>query len=136
MLSGYKLDLSSSKNLDLESTGNAVRSVSSPPAPGISNISLDGGLKSRADLIMEMGTGLLVTSMIGLTLNQVTGDYSRGASGFWVENGEIQYPVNECTIAGNLKEMFKTIIPANDAKKHLSFAVPSLLVQGLKIAGK
>ena len=136
ILESWLLDLSSSKNLDLESTGNAVRSVSSPPAPGISNISLDGGLKSRADLIMEMGTGLLVTSMIGLTLNQVTGDYSRGASGFWVENGEIQYPVNECTIAGNLKEMFKTIIPANDAKKHLSFAVPSLLVQGLKIAGK
>ncbi len=136
ILESWLLDLSSSKNLDLESTGNAVRSVSSPPAPGISNISLDGGLKSRTDLIMEMGTGLLVTSMIGLTLNPVTGDYSRGASGFWVENGEIQYPVNECTIAGNLKEMFKTIIPANDAKKHLSFSVPSLLVQGLKIAGK
>ena len=135
ILESWLLDLSSSKNLDLESTGNAVRSVSSPPAPGISNISLDGGLKSRTDLIMEMGTGLLVTSMIGLTLNPVTGDYSRGASGFWVENGEIQYPVNECTIAGNLKEMFKTIIPANDAKKHLSFSVPSLLVQGLKIAG-
>ena len=136
ILESWLLDLSSSKNLDLESTGNAVRSVSSPPAPGISNISLDGGLKTRTDLIMEMGTGLLVTSMIGLTLNPVTGDYSRGASGFWVENGEIQYPVNECTIAGNLKEMFKTIIPANDAKKHLSFSVPSLLVQGLKIAGK
>ena len=136
ILETWLLDLSSSKNLDLESTGNAVRSVSSPPAPGISNISLVGGLKSRADLIMEMGTGLLVTSMIGLTLNQVTGDYSRGASGFWVENGEIQYPVNEFTLAGNLKEMFKTIIPANDAKKHLSFSVPSLLVQGLKIAGK
>ena len=74
--------------------------------------------------------------MIGLTLNPITGDYSRGASGYWVENGEVKYPVNECTLAGNLKEMLKTIIPANDSKRHLSCSVPSLLVQGLKIAGK
>lgn len=136
ILETWLLDLSSSQNLGLESTGNAVRSVSSPPSPGISNISLIGGLKSRDYLIKEMGTGLLVTSMIGLTLNPITGDYSRGASGYWVENGEVKYPVNECTLAGNLKEMLKTIIPANDAKRHLSFSVPSLLVQGLKIAGK
>ena len=136
ILETWLLDLSSSQNLGLESTGNAVRSVSSPPSPGISNISLTGGLKSRDYLIKEMGTGLLVTSMIGLTLNPITGDYSRGASGYWVENGEVKYPVNECTLAGNLKEMLKTIIPANDSKRHLSFSVPSLLVQGLKIAGK
>ena len=136
ILETWLLDLSSSKNLGLESTGNAVRSVSSPPSPGISNISLLGGSESRDYLIKEMGTGLLVTSMIGLTLNPITGDYSRGASGYWVENGEVKYPVNGCTLAGNLKEMLKTIIPANDSKRHLSFAVPSLLVQGLKIAGK
>lgn len=136
ILETWLLDLSSSQNLGLESTGNAVRSVSSPPSPGISNISLIGGLKSRDYLIKEMGTGLLVTSMIGLTLNPITGDYSRGASGYWVENGEVKYPVNECTLAGSLKEMLKTIIPANDSKRHLSFSVPSLLVQGLKIAGK
>ena len=136
ILETWLLDLSSSQNLGLESTGNAVRSVSSPPSPGISNISLIGGLKSRDYLIKEVGTGLLVTSMIGLTLNPITGDYSRGASGYWVENGEVKYPVNECTLAGNLKEMLKTIIPANDSKRHLSFSVPSLLVQGLKIAGK
>ena len=136
ILETWLLDLSSSQNLGLKSTGNAVRSVSSPPSPGISNISLIGGLKSRDYLIKEMGTGLLVTSMIGLTLNPITGDYSRGASGYWVENGEVKYPVNECTLAGNLKEMLKTIIPANDSKRHLSFSVPSLLVQGLKIAGK
>ena len=136
ILETWLLDLSSSQNLGLESTSNAVRSVSSPPSPGISNISLIGGLKSRDYLIKEMGTGLLVTSMIGLTLNPITGDYSRGASGYWVENGEVKYPVNECTLAGNLKEMLKTIVPANDSKRHLSFSVPSLLVQGLKIAGK
>jgi PmbA protein len=82
-----------------------------------------------------MGTGLLVTSMLGSTINPTTGDYSRGASGFWVERGEIAYPVNECTIAGNLRDMLRTIRPANDARLHLSWVVPSLLVDGLTIAG-
>ena len=84
----------------------------------------------------EMGTGLLVTSMIGSSINANTGDYSRGASGFWIENGEIAYPVNECTIAGNLREMLLTIIPANDARTYLSHVVPSLLVDGLILAGE
>ena len=84
----------------------------------------------------DMGTGLLVTSMIGATINPNTGDYSRGASGFWIENGERAYPVNECTIAGNLRDMLKTIVPANDARPHLSRVVPSLLVEGLTLAGE
>ena len=82
-----------------------------------------------------MGTGLLVTSMIGSTINPISGDYSRGASGFWVENGEIAYPVNECTIAGNLKDMLRRIVPANDARGHLSRVVPSLLVADMTLAG-
>jgi len=82
-----------------------------------------------------MGTGLLVTSMIGSTINPNTGDYSRGASGFWVENGQIAYPVNEITIAGNLRDMLRRITPANDARDHLSRRVPSLLVEGLTLAG-
>jgi len=82
-----------------------------------------------------MGTGLLITSMIGSTINPTTGDYSRGASGFWVENGEVLYPVNECTIAGNLRDMLKRIVPANDARAHLSMRVPSLLVEGMILAG-
>ncbi len=94
------------------------------------------GDKSRDDLIAEMGTGLLVTSMIGATINPNTGDYSRGAAGFWIENGEIASPVNECTIAGNLREMLRSIVPANDARMHLSRTVPSLLVEGLTLAGK
>ena len=84
----------------------------------------------------EMGSGLLVTSLIGSSINPTTGDYSRGASGFWVENGEIAYPVNECTIAGNLHDMLRSIIPANDARTYLSRVVPSLLVEGLTIAGE
>jgi PmbA protein len=74
--------------------------------------------------------------MIGSTINPNTGDYSRGASGFWVENGEIQYPVNEVTIAGNLLDMLKTLVAANDARTHLSRVVPSLLVEGLTLAGE
>ena len=82
-----------------------------------------------------MGTGLLVTSMIGSTINPNTGDYSRGAAGLWIENGEIAYPVNEFTIAGNLRDMLLRIIPANDARTHLSRVVPSLLVSGMTLAG-
>ncbi len=82
-----------------------------------------------------MGTGLLITSLIGSTINPTTGDYSRGASGFWVENGQIAYPVNECTIAGTLRDMLMRLTPANDARAHLSTQVPSLLVEGLTIAG-
>ncbi len=82
-----------------------------------------------------MGTGFLVTSLIGSTINPNTGDYSRGASGFWVENGEITHAVNEVTIAGNLRDMLRTIVPANDARTHLSRVVPSLLLEGLTLAG-
>jgi PmbA protein len=83
----------------------------------------------------EMGEGLLVTSLIGSSINPTTGDYSRGASGFWVRGGEIVRPVNECTIAGNLRAMLRTIRPANDGRAHLGRVVPSLLVEGLTIAG-
>ncbi|MDA5092913.1 TldD/PmbA family protein [Aliiroseovarius sp. KMU-50] len=135
VLTGWTLDLATADKLGMESTANAARGTSSPPGPSISNVALTQGDKSREDLMRDMGTGLLVTSMIGSTINPTTGDYSRGASGFWIENGEIAYPVNECTIAGNLLAMLKTIIPANDAEPHLSRLVPSLLVDGMTLAG-
>jgi PmbA protein len=86
-------------------------------------------------MLRDMGTGFLVTSMIGSTINSTTGDYSRGAAGFWVENGELQYPVSGVTIAGNLIDMLKRLVPANDARAHLSTVVPSLLVDGMTLAG-
>ena len=129
------LDLATARKLGMTSTANAKRSTSSPPSPGTWNVALTQGDKTRDDLLKEMGTGLLVTSMIGSTINPNTGDYSRGASGFWVENGEIAYPVNECTIAGSLPEMLRRITPANDARTYLSRVVPSLLVEGLTLAG-
>lgn len=135
VLTGWTLDLASARKLDLQSTGNAARGAGGPPSPSNWNIELTQGGQARADLLRDMGTGLLVTSMIGSTINPNTGDYSRGASGFWVENGEIQYPVNECTIAGSLPEMLKRIIPANDARPWLSRVVPSLLIEGMTLAG-
>ena len=134
-LTGFTLDLTSARKLDLTPTGNAARGTSSAPSPVNWNVTLTQGDQSRADLLRDMGTGLLVTSMIGATINPNTGDYSRGASGFWVENGEIAYPVNECTIAGNLRDMLATIVPANDARPWLSRVVPSLLVERMTLAG-
>ena len=135
ILTGWVLDLATGRKLGLESTANAGRAISSPPSPLLSNVAMTQGTASRDDLIAQMGTGLLVTSMIGSTINPNTGDYSRGASGFWVENGEIAYPVNECTMASNLKEMLLGLTPANDARPHLSRVVPSLLVESMTIAG-
>jgi len=135
VLKTWTLDLASARRLGLNSTGNAAKGTSSPPTPSAGNLALTQGTASREDLIETMGTGLLVTSMIGATINPNTGDYSRGATGFWIQNGEITVPVNECTIAGNLHEMLRTLVPANDARAHLSRTVPSLLVEGLTIAG-
>lgn len=135
VLTGWTLDLASARKLGLSSTGNAARGVGTVPTPSNWNIELSPGQQSREQLIAEMGTGLLVTSLIGSTINPNTGDYSRGASGYWVENGEIAYPVNECTIAGNLRDMLKTLVPANDARTYLSRVVPSLLVEGMTLAG-
>ncbi|MEO8243182.1 MAG: TldD/PmbA family protein [bacterium] len=135
VLTGWTLDLGTARKLNMTSTASASRGTSSPPSPSTSNIDLTQGTASRADLLRDMGTGLLVTSMIGSTINPTTGDYSRGASGFWVVGGEIKYPVNECTIAGNLRDMLLRMTAANDARQHLSTRVPSLLVEGLTLAG-
>ena len=135
VLTGWVLDLATGRKLGMASTGNASRGTSAPPSPSTTNIDLTQGVMGRDDLLKQMGTGLLVTSMIGSTINPTTGDYSRGASGFWVENGELAYPVHECTIAGNLRDMLLRIIPANDARAHLSTRVPSILIDGMTLAG-
>jgi PmbA protein len=135
ILTGWVLDLSTARKLGLASTGNASRGTGAPPSPNTTNIDLTPGTATRDDLITRMGTGLLVTSMIGSTINPTTGDYSRGASGFWVEKGVISHPVHECTIAGNLRDMLARMIPANDARPHLSMRVPSVLIDGMTLAG-
>lgn len=135
VLGGWLLDLASARQLGMDPTANARRGPSAPPGPAAWNVALTQGTASREALLREMGTGLLVTRLIGATINPNTGDYSRGASGFWVEGGEIAWPVQECTIAGSLPEMLRRIVPANDARPWLSRVVPSLLVEGLTIAG-
>ena len=129
------LDLSTARRLGLQSTANASRGPAGPPSPGVSNVALTQGDQTLEELMAEMGTGLLITSFIGATINPTTGDWSRGASGMWVEGGAPAYPVHECTVAGNLREMLRTLRPANDARAHRSRVVPSLLVEGLTLAG-
>ncbi|MBP7002479.1 TldD/PmbA family protein [Amaricoccus sp.] len=135
VLTGWTLDLATARQLGMRSTASAARGAGDPPSPVAGNLALTEGARSRDALLAEMGTGLLVTGLIGASINPTTGDYSRGASGFWVENGAIVRPVNECTIAGSLRPMLASIVPANDARRHLGRVVPSLLVDGLVIAG-
>lgn len=135
LLTGWTLDLSTARKLGLSSTASAARSTGAPPSPSVGNARLTAGELTQEELLAQMGTGLLITSLIGSSINATTGDYSRGASGFWVENGEITYPVNECTVAGNLRDMLRSLTAANDARAHVSRVVPSLLVEGLTIAG-
>ncbi|MEM8793519.1 MAG: TldD/PmbA family protein [Pseudomonadota bacterium] len=133
VLQSWVLDLATARKLGLQTTGNARRGTAGPPSPGTTNVIVENGDKSRDDLIQDMGTGLIVTSMIGSSINPTTGAYSRGASGFWVEDGEIAYPVNEVTVAGSLPEMIKMIIPADDRDPHRGVSTPSLLIEGITV---
>ncbi len=133
VLQSWVLDLATARKLGLRSTGNARRSPGAPPSPGTSNIVVTQGPQTRGELIRSMGRGLVITSLIGSSVNATTGNYSRGASGFWVEGGEIAYPVNEVTVAGSLPQMMKTLVPANDADPHRTVSAPSLLVEGMTV---
>ena len=135
ILQSWLLDLASATQLGLTPTGNASRSLSSPPSPGTSNCLIENGTVSLEELISDINEGFLVTELIGSSVSLTTGDYSRGASGFWIENGEITYPVTEATIAGNLKEMFFEMTPANDIDLRFSTSAPSIRVDGMMVAG-
>jgi len=135
VLQGWTLDLATARKLGMDSTANAMRGAGSPPSPGVTNLELNPGERTPEELIRDMGRGLVVTSMLGASINGTTGDYSRGAGGFWVENGEIAYPVNECTIAGNLRDMLLRVTAANDLPDWRAMRVPSLLVEGMTVAG-
>ncbi|MEX2519844.1 MAG: TldD/PmbA family protein [Paracoccaceae bacterium] len=134
VLQGWVLDLATARRLGLRAPGGARRGVGAPPSPGVSNLTLSEGARSRDELIAAMGEGLVVTSLIGSSISATTGAYSRGASGFWVEGGAIAFPVNELTIAGSLPEFLMRMTAANDADRSKSLITPSLLVEGLTIA--
>ena len=128
VLQGYVLGSYSARKLGMATTGNAG---------GSHNLIVQSTGQNFADLLKLMGTGLLVTEVLGHGLNMVTGDYSRGAAGFWVEHGEIQFPVQEITIAGNLKDMFRNIVAVgNDVLTQGSRQCGSILVEGMTIAGR
>ena len=135
VLKGWFLDLASAKQLGLDPTGNAGRGIGSPASPGTSNWIMQPGDISRDELIANIEEGFLVTEMIGSSVSLITGDYSRGASGFWIKDGKISHPVTEATIAGNLKDMLMNITPANDLDLSKSTAAPTLRVDGMTVAG-
>ena len=136
VLKTWILDCATARELDLETTGHAQRGVSSTPSPGPSNLHMAAGDKSPGELIADIADGFYVTDMIGMGVNLVTGDYSRGASGFWIENGERTYPVSEVTIAGHLSEMFASLVPANDLVFRYGTNAPTLRVEGMTVAGQ
>ena len=135
VLKGWLLDLASARQLNLDPTGNASRGVSSAPSPSTSNWIMSPGTISRDELIADIEEGFLITELIGSSVSLITGDYSRGASGFWIENGALTYPVTEATIAGNLKEMLMAITAADDLDFSRSNVTPSLRIDGMTIAG-
>lgn len=130
VLTGWVLDLRSARQLGLQPTGQGSRG-----GPTTSNVYLPAGEQTPEEQIAGISQGLYVTELIGSSINNVTGDYSRGASGFWIENGELTFPVSEITIAGNLKDMFRTIVPASNLEFRASVNAPNCLVEGLTIAG-
>ena len=135
MLKTWLLDCATARELDLKTTGHAQRGVSSVPSPGPSNLYMAAGKQSPAELIADIEDGFFITDLIGSGVNMVTGDYSRGASGFWIENGELTYAVSEVTIAGHLSEMFASLAPANDLTFRYGTNAPTLRVEGLTVAG-
>lgn len=135
VLRSWFLDSASARELKMQTTGHAQRGVSSSPSPGASNLHLAPGTKSPEDLIRDIRDGLYVTDLIGMGVNGVTGDYSRGASGFWIENGELAYAVSEVTIAGHLFDIFKSIEPADDLRFRYGMNAPTVRVEGLTVAG-
>ncbi|HXV23795.1 MAG TPA: TldD/PmbA family protein [Alphaproteobacteria bacterium] len=136
MLTSWILDLRSARQLGLASTGHAARGTGGPPGPSATNLWLEPGPVTPAELVEDVRTGLYVTELIGFGVNGITGDYSRGAAGFWIENGEITHPVSEITVAGNLIEMFASLKPASDLVFRTGVDAPTVRIEGMTIAGR
>lgn len=136
VLTTWLLNTASGKQLGMASTGHASRGLAGPPGVSTSNLTMLPGTRTQAELMKDAGKGLLVTSMFGPSLNGNTGDWSVGCSGFWFENGEIAYPVTEITVAGNLIDIYGRLVVGSDLEIRGSANSPSLLVDGLAIAGK
>jgi PmbA protein len=134
-LTTWLLDTRSARQLGLASTGHAARGTSAPPSPSATNLYLEAGGLTPRELMDDIESGFYVTELIGFGINGITGDYSRGAAGFWIENGEIAYPVSEVTVAGNLLEMFKHMSAANDLTFRYGVDAPTVRIDGMTVAG-
>src|SRR5208337_2049449 len=135
-LATYLLDSYSARKLKLEPTGNASRGIGDAPGVSPTNLYVEPGPYTQEEIIASVRSGLFVTELIGFGVNSVTGDYSRGATGIWIENGQLAYPCQEITIAGNLKEMFLSIeMVGNDLTWKSSIASPTLKLSEMTIAG-
>lgn len=136
VLTTWLLDCRSARQLGMKTTGHASRGASSPPSPSASNVYMEPGPITVAEMVGDIISGFYITELFGQGVNGVTGDYSRGASGFWIENGEIAYPVSEVTVAGNLKDMFLNLTPANDLTFRYGVDCPTLRIDGMTVAGR
>jgi PmbA protein len=132
----WVLDLRAARQLGLESTARAARGVSGPPSPSVTNLYMEAGTATPKDLMADIKSGFYVTELMGFGIDGITGDYSRGAAGYWIENGEISYAVSEMTVAGNLKDMFLNLTPANDLTFRYGSNAPTVRVDGMTIAGE
>jgi len=135
VLKSWILDCASARQLGLTTTGHGARGTGGPPSPAPANLYMEPGTEPPDALIAKIGEGFLVTELIGMGVNPVTGDYSRGAAGFWIEKGAIAYPVSEVTIAGNLKDMFRNLTPASDLAFRRGIDAPTVIIEGMTIAG-
>ena len=135
VLKHWFLSTSTAKELGLATNGRGVRSGSTV-TPASTNFAIEPGEKTPQDLIRQVGTGFYVTELFGHGVDMITGEYSRGASGFWIENGELTYPVSEVTIASNLRDMFLNLTAANDIDRNFGIASPTLVIEGMTLAGK
>jgi PmbA protein len=137
ILKNYLLNTYTAKKLGMQTTGNASRGLAGNPGIGSGNLFLEKGTSSPKDIIGSVKNGLYLTDFLGFGVNLVTGDFSRGASGIWIENGELTYPVEEITVAGNLKDMFKNIVViGNDLEWRGSTACPTIMIEGMTVAGE
>ena len=134
-LTGWLLDSASARQLGLEPTGHATRGIGGSPGAGTTNVHLEPGSASPEELMADISTGLYVTGLIGQGVNSVTGDYSRGATGFIIDNGALAAPVEEITIAGNLLDMLRRLVAANDLEFRRAVNVPTLRIDGMTVAG-
>src|SRR4029077_13225954 len=134
-LKSWFLDSATARELSLATTGHAARGVSSAPSPSPPNLPLVAGSQTPQELIAGIEDGFYITDLIGMGTNLVTGDYSRGASGLWIENGELTFPVSEVTIAGHLNDIFASLEPANDLEFRYGTNSPTVRVEGLTVAG-